>query len=911
MAIDDATVAEALTSYLAQQAQWVADMNAWATGAANGGDGAGNYPMQTGPGTSTPLPGLQKIIAEATGFFANLTNADHVYPDEFDANLAPGKTWASTYDAAPALNAMFASSLATGRTPALRSNAHYYVSQKLVVDPSRQGLIGNGAYLDFALRTTSDPTAEPELLSDPGFDTGTPWVTSANNTMAPTYSGSDLIFEPAAGTYQYLEVGQQITCAAGQLLVVTVTVDEIDTISYGANTYRSALLTLRANLGTTAAASIGGGGNQGTIGTIANTDAAYTAAKTAGAPAVYTFNVQAGGANPYLRIQSNAGVKIAGVSIKIVPDNTFMLVQVPATGNLRGHNYHEFCNFKIGASAGAGFGDALLFDTEVASFASRAMFRNIDVSDGIARGIVLGNRAYLNVFINPRVVASQACWDTIPGSADAGEDFAIFGGNSGGGARGVRNMGGFALRFYGHSIDFSTQWIVGGSVKMFGGWLENNPAPVAGFPFIDASVGDVYLYGTRVQGDGSTVPVLATPFNVGAGCTLSIDAEIPYNMQGTTGALCSGSGRFIWQGKGGANKVLSGVTKLDDNHNILGVGGRFDDPNILIPVWVAAAAGQQQIDRRTLAFPAAGSITGDVTQGSRIISNTTTVPTSAMVEGQITDAGVLSGTLIAGYQGAGQVFTCSTTLGSQTVSVSPAPTASNAYGKYVWGPGIPAGAKIIGYSNSASTITISEAASATASSVSVSTANVLILSQPWNGVTTAAKAIGYQINGAARAGMLLSTDYARSGTQSLKFYKAGVGSGAFACYLAIPVKPNRAFGGQLYYKIPPNSAFASGATTSVYFDGYFAQIVGADAVSAVPIIGATQQFITDQPQTGLDIVNGKDWTQVAFGTNRVDASSGHDGYAPEWATHFLLSINLASVPNGFVMYLDDVFGCLM
>lgn len=773
--------------------------------------------------TSLSAPGGASLIATAAGITVEEALARipgvAAFPDEFDSLAGSG----STHDDLAAFNAMIAACRADGRVPTGRAGVTYYFSNTLTFDPSKVGFEGNGCKLSFANKTFSDPAAAAEKLSDPSFDTGAPWVVSTNNTVTPTYDGR-LNFLFADGTLNYLEVGQQIACGAGDLLKIVVVFDEIRSTSYVANTFRDVILSLRANTGT-AAGSIGSGASVGTVGTAKNTDPQYV-----GAGSTFTFYVTAGAANPYLRIQSNTQVRIASISAKVMPNNTCVLFRTPADGQQRGHNYKNFRNFKIlGRADQAAYVDGFYFDTQISGFASRANFYNVDVSDNIGRPLVFANRAYLMNFYSCRIVGTKTALETISGSADAGENIAFFGGNLGGGEIGIKNEAGFAIRLFGTSIDFSRQWIVGGNVTMFGGWLETNAPTVAGYPLIDVTNGEVILRQTRVQVDGSVTAVLDYPFRVAAKCFLDIEAETPYNLHGTARALCTGDGRFRFKGVGGSSKEIEPITKRDANHNILGSGGGFEDSALLPLMWMSTTQTTAvQADRTHIVWPS--SVTA---------------------------------------------LTATFTRGAYAMTVSS--NSSLAIGNTLVGAGIRPGTIILAISGT--TVTTNKRFTADGSSVAVS-----------------AHASGAY----ATAGMEISTSTHRTGAQSLRIFKTAIGASNLTATIAIPVEPGRAFGCEWYYKIPGGGT----GTTAVYFQTFFAKVAVDE--DGVPCVAGNTVFISDLPQTSIDLAAGRDWTRLASHTNRYDATSAHDGYAPLWATHMLVVINLASAPSGFEMFIDDM-----
>lgn len=140
----------------------------------------------------------------------------------------------------------------------------------------------------------------------------------------------------------------------------------------------------------------------------------------------------------------------------------------------------------------------------------------------------------------------------------------------------------------------------------------------------------------------------------------------------------------------------------------------------------------------------------------------------------------------------------------------------------------------------------------------------------------------------------------RTGGRSLKVQKTGIGATSLVAYVAVPVERGRACGGEAFLKVPGGLS----GTQTLFFDTYFAALAQGDSSDA-PILSATRQGITNQ-NIVVDLAAGLDWTRLAWRSTRVDASSAHDGYAPEWATHIVLAFNMASMPNGFTMHLDDI-----
>ncbi len=990
--MNDPTWGEAAASVVGLVSKFdpvVSTLADWTNGTVDGGpNGDGTYPFTQVDGTVFYLPCPAKL--------QSVGSPGEIYPDMFDPLAGSGPA----HDDLPAFRAMLANALVTGRKPCGRSNVTYYVSDTIEFDPSRYGFEGNGCVIDGRLKTFLDPAAQPALIDNPTFaNGGAGWYLGQATTLAPTFDANGLEFSPGSGPDNtdpaaYFEVGRQIIAPIGSTIAVSITINSLRNTQDREviNTFRTLVLSFRANVANRTPAQIitsGPNATGGTNRTISNAAAEYADGVT------ITWQVTLTSANPWLRIQSNAGCSIAAVQVRNVPLNAVMLVRSPTMalgGRQRGHNYHEFCNFKVSGKAGAqaAFADGIFFDTLVNSFASRAMFRNVDVSDNLNRAVILGNRTYLNVFVNCRLVARSISVDTIRGSLDAGENISFFGGNMGGGLIGIRNDAGFNINCYGVSIDFPRQWYVGRGGLFFDGWLEmNETAIVADFPVVDVQTGHC-KFRCRFQGDGEVVTRLVAPFHVGPDGILEMEATPIYGFLGTSEALCNGEGRFLFRSLGAADKSIDNISKRDDTHNILGKVGSFEPTTALIgrvptdstePAMLSWAIvdGQEQLTRHLIGFRTNAAITGDVTQGERAIINTTTAPTAAIVQAEIVSADAQPGTRISGVQNSGSI-TCSTTTGSNILTlVSPAPNNALANNKYISGPGIPPGTRIIAYNNGAATITMDHAATATSAGVPVTMSNIVLLSQPWNGPSAAgqripyrtqivtasgtiagdatrgtdairsvapgeytmtgtiitdpnypantvvrwydaatqtlylsgrrtgatqnAAVIGYQK--AARAGMVLSGEAARVGTQSMKLFKHGINATTFIAHFAIPLRPNRTFGGEFFYKVPASPAFAADAKTIVFVSGFMAQLSHGQGL--VPIVGQST-FVTDQPQRDIDLHAGQDWTRVTFGTTRYDVTSSHDGYAAEWGTHFVVLINLASVPDHFEMFVDDFHG---
>lgn len=894
---------DAVTGLVGRRNLTQQEYQTWHGGSADGGPlGDGYYPLTDSTGFARMVPSPARVMLDA-----QTSAGDAIYPDAFDplAGTGPG------HDDTLAVQRMFQAQLADNRVPTLRPGRRYYLSATISADPSRNSLVGNAAILDFSGKAFSDPAAQSNLTAGKDMNAADAqyWLAGSSETQAPTFNGS-MVHAPADGVNKFMERGQRLTIPTGSTVRVTIVLAYLRSHTVGPNTYRDIAVGFRKNTGGSPAASIGGGGQAGvSTWNYNNNDPSYALGVTITRDFVITD------ANPWLRIQSAAEVAIDSVTVTIVPNNKCLLLQTAAItdgGQLRGHNYRHWRDFKIAGRAGqsdAAFVEGVWMDTPYRSeaddgFHSRVNFYNVDVSDGIGYGVTFGNRSYLSNFFGCRIVTARACLQSLEGTHDAGENIAFFGGNIGGGQIGVYNPGNFEIHLFGTSIDFSRQWYVGGSGFVCNGChLETNAPTVAGFPLIDVTGGHVELRGTKLQVNGSTVPVLDTPFRVARGGFLDIESETPYNLHGTTGALCSGEGRFRFVGRGGLSKEIDAITKRDAEHNLLGAAGSFEDAAINLPIFTIAGDAQEQIDRYTLGNGQLRTVVGDVTNGERLILNPSPAPNSGYEQATLLADGALPGSRISPLQAA-NTFVGDVTAGSNVVTnLQVAPTLAFA-NRFITGPGIPAGARVQSYSNSGRTLTLDRSCNATTTNASLATSGFFVMSSPWRGPTGAQASVLMRLPSTLRAGMRLSTGTPYSGAQCLELYKEdGFGNQRFLVYLAVPVEPDRAFGMEWFFKVPPIAGSTS--TTDVYFNTAFMRLTGADR-TGMPVMGTNRIELADLPQRAIPLATGQDWTRVSTSTQRVDAAAQHDGYVPKGMTHAVLIINLTPAPSKFRMLLDAV-----
>lgn len=158
--------------------------------------------------------------------------------------------------------------------------------------------------------------------------------------------------------------------------------------------------------------------------------------------------------------------------------------------------------------------------------------------------------------------------------------------------------------------------------------------------------------------------------------------------------------------------------------------------------------------------------------------------------------------------------------------------------------------------------------------------------------------------GANGSGTLsLSSNYARTGSTSLKLAKVTVGVGtSIKAYFAAPVRRNGNIGVEFWYRAPLN--LGSGSFV-MYAQAWCGQLLGRDS-TGVPTYGSTQFFSGPNITVPLDGSSG--WQLVSMSNMNADGSVAQDGYAPAWADVVYFLIDLSNAPAGFELYIDDIYG---
>ena len=147
----------------------------------------------------------------------------------------------------------------------------------------------------------------------------------------------------------------------------------------------------------------------------------------------------------------------------------------------------------------------------------------------------------------------------------------------------------------------------------------------------------------------------------------------------------------------------------------------------------------------------------------------------------------------------------------------------------------------------------------------------------------------------------LSKDFARTGRQSLKIRK-GAGSGVEVSFnVATPIAPGEGFSLRLWYRV------RSEQNAPLWFQVYFSQVMRCDEFG-VPIFG--NQLFWGEAQAERDETGGE-WQRLSFRSHNLDATASAIGYAPAWATHVRLNINLTALPGDAELWIDDLGGWRM
>lgn len=446
-----------------------------------------------------------------------------------------------------------------GGTGVLLPARTYHIGRTIKYNPTVMGLSGMGhSILNWGIKTFVDPAAQTQLVSNPNLDGQSGWTVSAQNNQTLTWGtgGNAGVSWPNPTTeVKYAEFGQRITIGAGVRLSVEVEVEYINTVTVDINTFRDIAVSLRQS-------GIGVGTSASTLIYLRNTHPSYASRK-------FTLQWVTPWANPYLTVQSNSGAKVKRVSLRIMAENEGVYVETPAVAPMN-HTTHlameKFRMIGTGTAAQQKFATGFYFDSATAGRASRAILRNIDANQGWGHAEVMFNRAYLIEHHSCRLIGSETCIKTVMGAADAGENITYYGGNIGGGKIGILNEGAFDLRFFGHSNDFSRQWIVAsaGTVECHGCHWENSS-----FATDQKSTDDHY----RVDLSGDAQLMFFGGYILNGGSAENLEnARAPMRLRDTSRAYIRGTDHYGLLGDEGVIGLTADRAVLDmrECHNTSG-----------------------------------------------------------------------------------------------------------------------------------------------------------------------------------------------------------------------------------------------------------------------------------------------------------------------------------------------------
>ena len=485
----------------------------------------------------------------------------------------------------------------------------YGITQPLVIDSARVGIEGNAATISARYLVWQNPETQPELLVNGDMSNSTPsalnplaytgWLigntigtTAAFGGASPvaafTSGGVQMDFGPNGSTWnavvngtRYLEVGQQITAAVGQLIRVTITVEWV----------RSVIVTNATGETTQASLNVFMGAPRGTDGSsrvlstmvvashpsiTARKSDFYDTSNNYLGQKTYTMDYLVGSAqfvNPFVRIQSNASARVLALSCKVLPANSALVFTSPGP-DTSGHNLHQINGFKIAGHDPVIEGqqiDAISMNSAV-PLSTRTMVGNLQIlGSGFRYGVEMGHGTYLCSFTDSYITGGVAGLHTKPDSVDSGENINIRGGvffSPYGIA--IWNEGNFQINAFGMSSDFPRQWFKGtGQNRFVACHFEKNGfqgQEDLNLPMIHVDGGQFDVLSGRLQVNQGYFTALRAPFLVEAPGVATFENVNMSNMESTQDVLSVGGGRVRCRGTiGGAGIPTLVHRNYDDN----------------------------------------------------------------------------------------------------------------------------------------------------------------------------------------------------------------------------------------------------------------------------------------------------------------------------------------------------------
>lgn len=738
----------------------------------------------------------------------------------------------------------------------------YFLSKSVKVDPARSTHFGNGAWWDWSIKAFADPASAPELLSNGGFDSGsTGWTLGSGSGTTNAFSrgyaafttsglqmvvpltidtngdGDGDVYDADATGQVYLEAGQKIVAGLGSTVKITFTVDyviptRVQVTAPGASTPKeSTAASMIVLVGTSRDVA----GNPKTV-TNAGPINSYTVSAADFDPdnpqsVTYTFETvlnRIENTNPWIRIQSNGTARISSISAKVAPDNACL--RVFGETDQFGHNRHHWSDLGLKGRNETGyrkFADAVIFDS-AQPLSTRVNWFNVQLDNpSFSRGLVFQNGTYLCHFYNCLIMARHRAIDTLPNSRDSGENINFHGGvitsinaepDQDGCA--VANTGKMGLFFFGVSFDFCTTWYKGnGTAEFHSCWFETAAHTDVSKPYW--------------QVDGGTCLVNAGRFQV------DNDYFLDLNGDGLDDTDVSPDSFF---------KVNQGQLVLRDV-NCYNLGATSD----------AFASGDGF-------FYSTGMKGGGLCPTIGMRRDNMNVFSDGSMENGVgvdffVDSPGTSGNAKFVYSrkeigwGAALTFTGDTTLGSDTLTNCSSAISGITVSDAISGPNIPSEAVCITRNTGAGTVQLTQKANKTLASQTFTYTHV---------TATAGKFKGE-----------VSSDKARTGTQSIKLAKTGgigPGNGARANFLMKIEGDRRRLGMECYYSMDADPSAPANSKANMFVQGYFIELVDPGTADTPPVIGQTMYAGLDATQV-IDRQSGHKVSaisaRVTAGTNQV------------------------------------------
>ena len=154
-----------------------------------------------------------------------------------------------------------------------------------------------------------------------------------------------------------------------------------------------------------------------------------------------------------------------------------------------------------------------------------------------------------------------------------------------------------------------------------------------------------------------------------------------------------------------------------------------------------------------------------------------------------------------------------------------------------------------------------------------------------------------------RADLAISDRFASQGSRSLSFTRRGVGGGtASTVHIVVPIRPHASAGLEFAWRMPLN--LGGTGVAMLYFQAMFVSMIGVDG-AGIPLLGDSLTF--GEADRSVNLSAGMPaFERITFTTTYSDLTSQSDGYAPEWATHILLTMNPFNMPAGIEIFIDDL-----